>query len=130
MFYFTETVQALSCDSSSHPDSNSQDLMQASDACETFHRNFVEVIQQPAVMVAADGASKSLEEMQGALQDWKDPLSYCAALLVERLILKAMTLPKEDKIKLCSKLEQWLAGGNFGLSEAHIHASLLKAMRE
>ncbi len=71
-----------------------------------------------------------MASLQDGLTTWKDPLKNFGAVLLEQLVLKATSLPSEDKAKLCSKMEQWIAGSMFGLSESDVHPCLLKIMRE
>ena len=93
-------------------------------------KQFGEVLKVARAQTAGQGANQGKELLIATMAKWKNPLRAFAAVLVEQLIMKAVGLPAADKSKLCSKMEQWVAGGMFGLAESDLHPTLLKIVRE
>ncbi len=77
--------------------------------------------------LAIEGAQKSIREMMASMKESQESSKFFAACLVEQLLLKAHGMPGgSDKDGICRKVEQWVAGGTYGLQEGLIHPTLVK----
>ena len=91
-----------------------------------FLKKFAVWVEENRVGVAMQGAKESMAALTQSVHMIGADLKNCASVLVEQLLLKATSLPASEKDGICRKIEQWIAGSNFGLEEKCIHPCLLK----
>lgn len=80
--------------------------------------------------MATEGLQGGMQSLRKSMHPCNDLLKKSAALMIEEVLLKAFGCPSQDRKSLCSKMQQWIAGGKYGVSEDDIHATLLTFCRE
>lgn len=103
-------------------------LLEAMHSTDAFVEKFGEWLKSS--IFSAEGVTQAMEDLHSSGQKAASVLSKAAAVMVEQLLIKAMSMPAAEKKALCEKLQSMIAGNKFGLQESSIHATLLAYMRE
>lgn len=80
-------------------------------------------------MFKAEGSSEAKRSLSQCLEEASPILRGVASLMVEQLLIKAMSVPAGDRSALCEKIQSSIAGSRYGLQESDVHPSLLALMR-
>ena len=105
-------------------------MLQGAKDCHEFLKKFGHWTEEDRATSHMSGALASLAGLQESLQHAQSQLKHGASLLVEQLLLKASQMPGAEKDGICRKIEQWIAGGTYGLEEKDIHPTLMKFAHE
>ena len=75
--------------------------------------------------MATEGLQAGMQSLRKSMDPCNELLKNSAALMIEEVLLKAFGFPSTERKSLCSKMQQWIAGGKYGVSEDDIHTTLL-----
>ncbi len=103
-------------------------LLEAIHLTDAFVEKFEEWLKSS--VFSAEGVTQAMGDLHSSGENAASVLRKAAAVMIEQLLIKAMSMPASEKKALCEKLQSMIAGNKFGLQESCIHATLLAYMRQ
>ena len=86
--------------------------------------------EDSGLALTTGGATEGLKQLRELVNDSSQSIRSCAALMIEEVILKASSLSESERKNLCSKMQQWIAGSKWAVTEDDIHPVLLMFCRD
>ena len=97
--------------------------MQAIEAAMGFCQKFSDFAEPDSVVwqYHAQGTRDALSQLEQTASGCKAGYQRAATVMIEQVILKALTFTQDEKDNLCAAMEKKLVGGKHGLASEMIH---------